>query len=81
MDPIIARAVASTKDRIRRAVKFRPCPFCGSADVFAERVDICVYRAFCNGCAAHGPPVEKLKYESHEGNPEADAAKAWNKRQ
>jgi hypothetical protein len=55
------------------------CPFCGSANGFVEREEICVYRYWCD-CGARGPAVEKLKYEDGRGEPENDAVKAWNKR-
>jgi Lar family restriction alleviation protein len=56
-----------------------PCPFCGKTDGFVERMTICVYQYLCD-CGVKGPSVEKLKYESHEGDPDGDAIKAWNRR-
>lgn len=56
-----------------------PCPFCKSMVGFVERQEICVYQYLCD-CGVKGPPVEKLKYEDHEGDPEGDAIKAWNRR-
>jgi Lar family restriction alleviation protein len=55
------------------------CPFCGGTDGYVERMSICVYQYNCD-CGVVGPPVEKLEYEYHEGEPEKDAIKAWNTR-
>ncbi len=54
-----------------------PCPNCRTTDGFVERMSICTYQYLCD-CGRSGPPVEKMKYEWHEGDPEGDAIKAWN---
>ena len=64
----------------KRAPKLKPCPFCGGRSAFAERGTICSYYIMCNDCGARGPFVEELDYEAHEGHPERDAAREWNKR-
>lgn len=67
------------KEKVYPKIEALPCPFCKSTVGFVERQEICVYQYVCD-CGVKGPPVEKLKYEYHEGDPEGDATKAWNRR-
>jgi Lar family restriction alleviation protein len=65
---------------MRKPLRAKPCPFCGSSDVFVENMDAGVYRMWCNECAALGPPVERGDYGDGRNLEEHDATRAWNQR-
>lgn len=66
-------------DTDKRAVEFRPCPFCASPDNFSERSGLSSAYVVCNDCGAHGP--DEYQESDDEEMPGADAAyKAWNNR-
>ena len=50
-------------------IELKPCPFCGSADIFETSNGINEYFHECNQCGARGPVV-------HEG----PVANGWNTR-
>lgn len=63
----------------KETTDLKRCPFCGGRP-FVERGTICVYYVRCDGYAAHGAPVEAMRYEWDEPAAHKAAAKAWNRR-
>ena len=58
--------------------KIKRCPHCRGVEGFVERMDICVFRVWCNTCAAQGPPAERAEYEWDELKGHRDAIRLWN---
>lgn len=60
----------------------KPCPFCGSADVYVEAFGMCTYGVVCNNCYAVGPKVEHGKYMEAvtDDLSRRDAIRMWNAR-
>ena len=66
-----------------RVAKAKPCPFCGSASSFTERMDLSMWQRVCNDCFTHGPSVHDEEDESlacDDEKADAYAVRAWNKR-
>ncbi len=60
-------------------IELKPCPFCGSTDLFVERATYSACYVQCDGCGAHGPTEDQESDD--EGTPgEKSAREAWNKR-
>lgn len=62
--------------------KLKPCPFCGSNDLFPDYEDRCSLDEYvcwinCENCETDGP---LSKWENSYNEAEAAAIQAWNKR-
>lgn len=58
----------------------KPCPFCGSTDLYAEHGDMdCTY-VKCNMCFAGGPPLIEAWTDMDEGEAEQKAFALWDRR-
>lgn len=65
-----------------RLAKKKPCPFCGSEDLFVECMDFGAFAVRCNQCLGTGPIGEgedcDMTLDNYLG--ERNAIRAWNKR-
>lgn len=56
----------------------KPCPFCGSSDVYSERIDLSSSAIICNDCQARGPETCNINDEDVAAEDDKDMAPGEN---